>query len=314
MHFSTGISTFLSIPSSAALAVCAIILIFSKYRSVLSKNFQFGIFFISILCLNLIEFLTIAKIVSPNVAFMKLYYVFLVFTLISLSIISGNISGLKIFAKNQKSLKYIAYAASAFLSSGLLFTNYIINGIEITQITVTRIPGPGYFIAQLFFLATLVATISFLLIGCKNTNSDFSHKKAKIVLFSFTPLVVSLFTILVFMQFGMKVNATFIVPLSTTFLLLALINSERKESLYKILLNLPFTSERQSYQSIVNEIETFISKASGGHQSSLKDLTNSLEQHIVKMAMDISNGSQVQAASLLNTSASSICRKKKTDK
>ena len=312
MHHSLGLTFLLSIPSLIALIFNLYILINPTHRQILKENIFFNIFFIGILGINSIEFLTISGFVSPNLLFMKLFYIFMILSLSNIFLLSSTLSGIKCL--QNKFIMHTTYIFCALLISTIFATNKIIAGFQITPITVTRLPGDYYFVAQIFFAILLISTIVFLVVGSKNKSDNITNKKAKIILFSFSPLIVSLLAVLVMMKLGAHVNATFIIPLTTIFLVLAISNSERKESLYKILLKLPYTTERASYQTIINEIESFLTNTSVGQQSSLKNLTSSLEKHIISMALEISNGSQTQAASLLDTSASSICRKKRNMK
>ena len=72
------------------------------------------------------------------------------------------------------------------------------------------------------------------------------------------------------------------------------------------------------FRKITNEIQEFMITAElyetlteDKKNLSLKMLTSKVEQLIVDHAVELTNGSQVQAASLLGVSTSSISRKKK---
>jgi len=83
------------------------------------------------------------------------------------------------------------------------------------------------------------------------------------------------------------------------------------------IMKIPFSKEKQSINQITKEIQSFIisaelfdSMSNEKENLSLKSLTTKVEKLIVDHAVEITNGSQVQAASLLGVSTSSICRKK----
>jgi len=95
-----------------------------------------------------------------------------------------------------------------------------------------------------------------------------------------------------------------------------LLQLEKEESLFVLLMKLPFSKERESFNLISTEIKQFLintelSITNGNSDLSLKSLTSSIENMIVEHAVSLNQGSQVKAASLLGISSSSICRKKK---
>lgn len=307
-------SFWLTIPSVIALTINSWILVKSDKRSLLKANTFLAIFIIGCLGPNLIEFLTISKLVAPNLLLMKLYYVFMLLALGSVFLLSLSLSGIPRLQCKINLFTKLVYGTAFTISLLILSTNLIISGFRVTPVTVTRVPGDLYIFAQAFFFILLLSSITYLIIGSFKNNNGNTNKRCRILLLSFSPMIVSLLAVVVLMQFQVQINATFIFPVTTIFLMLALIKTECQEDLFKLLLKLPYTNERKSYQIMVSEIESFLTKTSIGQNSSLKNLTSSLEQQIVAMALDISNGSQIQAATLLNTSASSICRKKKPEK
>lgn len=303
-------SIWLAFPPLLALLISFWLLINSDKRNLLKKNLQLSIFLLGIVGLNIIELVSYIAIATPSILLMKLYYVFMIITLAAILALTIKISNIHILQTYRFKLTFLLSLVSISYIYIILGTDLIIAGFEYTSYSLTRIPGEYYFLIKILFLCLSIPILSLLIIGSGWNDVDDNVKRSRVILCGFSPLLISLLIVLGLMELGVQVNATIILPIGTTFLLLVMINTERKQDLFKLLIKIPYTSENLSYRKITDEIENFLTSTKCGHQSSLKDLTSSLEQQIVRMAVEITNGSQVKAATLLNTSASSICRKK----
>lgn len=304
-------SIWLAFPPLLALVISFWLLANSDKRSLITRNSFLSVFLLSIVGLNFIELLTYTALLVPNIFLMKLYYIFLILTLVSVLALTTKICNINILAVNHSKIVKTLCAIAFLYCTLLLSTNLIISDISFTSYSVTRVPGEYYFLIKLLFVGLSLPILALLIIGSTRKNLDNNVKRSRLILFSFSPLLISLLVVLGLMELGFAINATVVLPIGTTILLVTLINTERKQDLFKFLIKIPYTAENISYKKITAEIEGFLTSTQSGQQNSLKDLTSNLEQHIVNLAVEISNGSQVKAAALLNTSTSSICRKKK---
>jgi cytochrome c biogenesis factor len=200
-----------------------------------------------------------------------------------------------------------AILLSFLLVALILGTELVIAGYQLINYSITRIAGPYYWFFQSIALAALMISILLNLFG--SIRQKPGCQKCKATLVCFLPYAVSITLVILLMQAGIKINASLIVPLATTYLLLVLIYLEDKNTVFRILASVPFSKERKGYRLLAAEIEQFLGNATNGDKTSLKALTNALEKHIVSVAVDMSNGSQAKAAVLLGTSTSSVCRK-----
>ncbi len=301
-------NTGLAIPALTAITAQIWLIARSDQRKLVKNNFPIFIFFTGVLGISLIEFFTYSSLISPSVLSMKLFYVFCSIALAGLLSLAMKHSGIK--KLNNIYSKYINVILCVSFSSLMIFSSTMVQGIESIGYSVTRIPGDLYFITQFYALFLIVTIIFCLIKGAKSPENNFDKKRSKVLLFSTTPFLIIFMLLLFIMAVGIKVNASLIVPLATTYMLLVLINTERKENLFALLLKIPYTSENKSFKKITSNIEYFLSETDLGNTASLKSLTNTIEQQIVSIAVQMSNGSQIKAASLLKVSASSICRKK----
>lgn len=298
-----------AIPAFTALVIQTWLIFHSDKRRLINKNWPILLFFIGVLGNNFIEFSSYAELLQPNLLTMKLWYVFTSITFSGILILAMDLSGISLL-KHKWSQNAVIYLSLIFCSL-MMATNLMVTGVQSISYSVTRIPGNLYFIVQLYAAGLILSTIYCLVSGAKTAEDSCDKKRARVVLFSTAPFLFIFLALVTLMAVGVKVNASVIVPLATTYMLLVLILTEQKENLFSLLLRIPYTNERKSYKQITLMIEDFLSNTDNGKQVSLKSLTTNIEQQVVSMAVQMSNGSQIKAATLLNVSPSSICRKKK---
>ena len=298
----------LAIPSTLALTTQFWILAHSDKRQLLKQNWPICLFFLGVFGICFIEFISYIDIVNPNLYSMKLFYVSCSAGFSGLLIFAMRISGIEIFQKYYA--KYIVLISCILFSVFMLLTDSMVKGVASIGYSVTRVPGNLYFIAQFYAVIQICLIIYCLSTGLKISENSIFKKQAKVLLYSTSPFLFIFLALVFLMAIGFNVNASVIVPLATTYMLLVLIFTEEKDKLFPILLKIPFTSERKSFKAITTQIEKFLTQADNGTQASLKLLTSSIEKEIVSLAVNMINGSQIKAASLLNISASSLCRRK----
>ncbi|MDC0598649.1 hypothetical protein OAP18_02260 [Gammaproteobacteria bacterium] len=242
-----------------------------------------------------------------NIYSMRMYYSFIAIALGGILILSSKVSNIL-----YKSCFYFLVLGLMFaLSLSMLFTDLVIAGYTPIAYSITRIPGEYYWLTQLYMSGTIILSAILLLAGAIDKNETDQSNRCRIILTCFSPLLIALTSIMVLMQVGFKINFSMVIPSTSTYLLLVFIYTESKYNTFKILLKMPYSKERRSFKKISLEIEQFLSKTGSGQESSLKSLTANIEKQIVSMAVDLKKGSQVEAASLLKISTSSVCRKKK---
>jgi len=304
---------WLAFPSFTALLIQLWILLRANKRILLQENKSLIFHFCSIVIISAIEFATYANLLLPSLLLMKTYYAACFVGMAGIYSQALKISG---FEKINNSLviKAISFTC-AFLVFLVLNTNLLISGFEFISYSYTRQAGQFYWLVQIYLISTIILSLVLLIKGTKNKINT-NARRSMVLLISITPFLVIALSTLVLMQIGVKFNASIIFPIMITYFLLALLQTEREESLFALLMKLPFSKERESFNQISTEIKQFLidtelSITSGNSNLSLKVLTASIENMIVEHAVSLNQGSQVKAASLLGISSSSICRKKK---
>lgn len=286
----------------------------SNKRALISKSSPLILLFLSLLGICLIELLTYTKLLPPSLVLMKLYYISCFIGLTGIVIQANQLSHVS-FIRTEYFSKFI-FILCVLISISLLFSENIISGFEYISYSYTREPGPYYWVIQLFLVGMIFLSFSLLFIASRGEKHYLDSKRARVLLVAISPLILFGFILIPLMQVGVKINASVIFPIFTAYFLVVLIETEKREALFSILLKMPFSSERKSLRLITEEIQEYlisteVCKVNGSKNIPLKSLTTSIENKIVDWTVQITNGSQVQAATLLGVSSSSICRKKK---
>jgi len=304
-----------ALPSLTALIIQFWIILKTNQRTLLKESKPIGFLFFAILIISGIEFSTYTNLASPSLFFMKIYYVACFIGLAAIVSQALKISG--VVKINSYLTIQVITVTCVLLSILMLTTDILISGFEYISYSYTRKSGSFYFLVQLYLISTIIFSLALLYLGTKNKNKT-NARRSKFLLVSISPLLIVAFATITFMQFGIKINTSLIFPIMMTYFSLLLLQTEKEESLFSLLMKVPFSKESQSFNQIAGEIKQFlidtevsITKKNSGSELSLKSLTSSIENLIVEHAVLLNEGSQIKAASLLGVSSSSICRKKK---
>ncbi len=304
---------WLAFPSLTALIIQFWILFNSEKQTLLKESKPLFLLFLSIFVISAIEFATFANLLPPSLMLMKTYYAA---SLIGMAAIFSQ--ALKISGFQSVNVLFI-FKGITLICGLLVFllanTSLLISGFEYISYSYTREAGQFYWIVQFYLISTIILSIALLFKGTNNHNKP-NARRSKFLLISLTPLLLVALATIGFMQIGIKINASLIFPVMVTYFLILMLQIEKEEGLFALLIKLPFSKERESFNQIAAEvtqflIDTEISISNNKSDLSLKALTNSIENMIVQHAVSLNEGSQVKAATLLGISSSSICRKKK---
>ena len=175
--------------------------------------------------------MTYIRIVNPNIAFVKIYYVFMIFTLASILVLTIKISKINFIAKQNKKFTHFISSTSFFYVFMILFTDLIIAGISTTPNSVTRIPGELYFLLSYIFVGFSIPVISLLITSSLWKIVDKNIIRSRLLLISFSSLLISLLIIFVMMGNGVQVNASLILPIGSKFLFLVMIHTEKSPAI-----------------------------------------------------------------------------------
>lgn len=308
---------WLALPSLTVLLILSSLFIRADKRNLLTSNKSLALLFVSMFSMSLVEFTTYTNLISPSLIMMKSFYVAVSFALLGIFLTSVKVSTLN--NSSKKLLSIILPCITISLSILMLTTNLFVKSFEFIGYSYTRVPGDLYWITQLYFPLYVFTSLYLLINSSRNKENTVNSKKAGLLLLSLSPIMFMGIVVIIFMNMGIQINASIIFPLLTTFFIITLMHTETEESLFALLLKIPYSKERKTYDKIKSEIQQFMLNTELSRSAekdlrtstSLKKLTCSIENLLVEHIVETTNGSQVQAATLLGISASTICRKKK---
>ena len=180
-------------------------------------NFQIHLFIVALLgsmVINIAEIAVLQKLATPLFA-VTLHYVAHVVTLALLAHLAVCVSVDHFNKKLFSMAGAVIYAYAVMLGVLLIFTPKLIAGVEpIGNYTYTRIPGPLFWIYELFMLICLAAITVLPAWGLREGRDETARNRCKLWLTLSSPLVILILAVLILLHFGFRwFNATVTAPL-----------------------------------------------------------------------------------------------------
>ncbi|MBI3574616.1 MAG: hypothetical protein HY083_03020 [Gammaproteobacteria bacterium] len=164
--------------------------------------------------INIAEVAVLQKLTDPAFA-VTLHYTAHILTLALLAHLATCVSLDRFTGRLFSITGMVIYAYALILVILIVFTPILIAGVEpIGNYTYTRIPGPLFWIYELFMLICLAAITVLPAWGLRKGRDETARNRCKLWLALSTPLVVLVLTVLVLLHFGFRwFNATVTTPL-----------------------------------------------------------------------------------------------------
>lgn len=202
-------------------------------------------------------------------------------------------------------LAVIAVTAVATTTTMLLFSRLIIADAVPVHYSLTRVPGPYYWVFQVSALMAVLYTIVTLVTACRSQDI-FIRAKATNLLLAFLPVFTFAVCIVVLMQMGYKINAVGILPLCMVIYVAALLQHLEDNSIPDYTLLIPWSKKARLVRRLTRHIRQV-------HREGLKEDTKNEYQHLLtQYALEIHDGNQTKAARWLKVSQSWVSRRQKS--
>lgn len=153
------------------------------------------------------------------------------------------------------------YTPAFALEVMLWTTRLLIVGFEPMSYTVTQIPGPLYFLFQLYVVGYLMLTTGLLIYGSRALSSRYRRQQSFFLLLGITPFVGLAIAILILRHLGYRgFNATATLPFMVTFLLVVTAYATHQHRLFDIEFFFPWSKVRRRKTAFYRRIQELIAE------------------------------------------------------
>lgn len=297
--------TLYVIPSFCAILVKAWLLWSEQSR--FKANGALVLLLGALLAMNLIEFCSFFVLDRPLevICLMHGYYFAAVFAAAATLNLFLHLTG-----SVANHLTKTNWALAAVVGAMSLTPGVVIEGVENIGYTFMRVPGTLYIAWSVYIVSTLLFSVVLLVRGYRRSKDLLQRRRCLAVLIGTLPPICSAIGVIFLMVAGVKINATVVLSIAVIFLLVALIYSEQRYGLFKILASVPFTEE----YALRNELATLIRKVESSafdntDEPAFKAHIKRIESLYVDLAIIANGGNKTHAAASLGISNATLHRK-----
>ncbi len=291
------------LPSLFALSL-KIVLIGISQKQLLKINPVLLALFLSLLGLNICELLSFLGDNIKGIALIIIKF----YTLFALSTSFLMLSySLDLYKKLSLTVSLFLGALFCTCSIILFVPKLTILDVQSIGYSLTRIPGPFYFILQIALALSLLGTIGVNITSIIRPISEQAKRRSLIFLISISPVIFTGLTVILLMAMGAKINGIIFVSLAVIVTLWVLIYltlmTERKENLYHFMALLPASRE----QRFILQMSEFLDRPDMG----VKEAMATLEQELYYQVLLKTGNNKSKAANIIGVSRQTLLRRYK---
>ena len=171
----------------------------------------------------------------------------------------------------------LIYVPAIVIEILLWSTPLLVVDFEPMSYTVTQIPGPLYFLFQLYVVGYLCLAIGLLAYGSRTLSSNFRRRQSRFLLVGLAPFVGLAVVIIALRFLGFRgFNATATLPFTVTFLLVVTAYATHQYRLFDIEFFLPWSKVRKRKTAFYRRIQTLIAEIAG--MSTVQGIIHSISE------------------------------------
>ena len=198
-------------------------------------------------------------------------------------------------------LKNIIYIACTSLALYAFSSDSVISGVEDIGYSLTATKGHNYLLFQYLIPVFLLFSLCLMLYGFRK-HKEYSKKAACLIsTFALLPIILTIILVILIMTFGVKINASGLLPLSTSLFLFILIKFEAQHQLIDVRRFIPFSPERQ----LSNEFMK-VSSLYSTNQINYKSFCEEVQKISLKYKLDQNNGNVSQTSRSMGMHRSTV--------
>jgi len=307
----SGLNYLLAAPSGLAVLVILLLLLFPKFRKLFFRDKLIALLLAFLLVLNSLEIALFSNFTKDYDLLVRLFCTFSTIAASVFLSVSENLNPKALFPRP------LFYTILIFFNLSLIIlitsTDLIITGAFKNTYSISRTLGQYYWALQIYILACILLGPALIYQSVKNSSTPLIKKRNKVILISFVPIAFTVSLVIVLMLTGFSFSLSFIFPFATLIFLIIYLHTENKDDLFKILVTVPFSSERKAYMELNDRVLNYIAMTQSDEKTSLKNLLSDIERTFITNALEIKDGDHNLAAELLSISISTVYRNKKRD-
>lgn len=157
------------------------------------------------------------------------------------------------------------YGYAAVLQLLLVFTTYLIQGFETLEygfgLSITRVPGPLYFLFEFYVVGLLVGSSGILGYGLKKQETPQKRAKNLMLLVAIIPTVAAGLLVIGLLHFRVKwINTSVIFPTTITFFLILTAYATHQYRIFDIQFFIPWSKVRARKTAFYDRIRAMIAE------------------------------------------------------
>lgn len=288
--------SYIVIPALIAFLVKLVVLVLSSQNKSTSKVFLvlMVLFAVHNLCEMLIVWDYLHQLDGSMV--LRSYYALTVAGLCAIFMYACEVShySLPIMSKLKGAL--------SLLLCGLIFlTDYVVSGSTLISYSITVQKGTLYLVWQLYCIATLIATVTVILLGFRHAKEHRVEIQCIYTFMALMPLIVVCFIVLGLMAWGFRVNGVISIPIATTLFIVIMVISEYQHRLTDVRRFIPWSSEYKTSRKIMDIFSNY-----SRDKIDYREAIGEIERLLVLQKYDKNSGNASETANKMGMPRSSL--------
>lgn len=173
----------------------------------------------------------------------------------------------------------LLYVPTVVLEIMLWFTPLLVQGFEPLRYTYTRIPGPFYFLFELYALGYVGGAVTLFIYGSQRASTPARQTKNRLMLLGIFPIFLVVIAVISLQHYGMRAfNTTVTLPIAITLFLAVTAYATHQYRLFDIAFYIPWSKVRARKTAFYDRIRAMIAEVAdlGSVREAVQRLSSTL--------------------------------------
>lgn len=251
-----------AIPAILALFAKATIYFYSKLSQTRNLQTRLYLLFLFALSIQNLAEITFFTAQARNLSAPAGGFTYFGASIVAIALLAHLASVLAVGKHVRQNLVVVAIYMPALLLEALLWnTNLLVSGFEPLHYTYTKIPGPFYFLFEIYALSYLGSVAVLLVYGSFKQTTSYEKAKNKLMLLGMIPIFLVVVTVIVLQHAGIRsFNTTVTLPIAVTFFLAVTAYATHQYRLFDIQFYIPWSEVRARKTAFYDRIRAMIAE------------------------------------------------------